>query len=52
MAFTFLNWACNASRPETINIMNSALTGYAITEGMIGSEKQRVDTTAYETNIH
>ena len=52
MDFTFLNKAYNALRPETIKKMNSALNGYAITEGMISSEKQRMDTTAYETNIH
>jgi len=52
MDFTFLNKAYNALRPETIVKMNSALNGYAITEGMISSEKQRMDTTAYETNIH
>lgn len=52
MDFTFLNKAYNALHPETIKKMNSALNGYAITEGMISSEKQRMDTTAYETNIH
>jgi IS5 family transposase len=52
MDFTFLNKAYNALRPEVIKSMNSALNGYAITEGMISSEKQRMDTTAYETNIH
>ena len=52
MDFTFLNRAYNALRSETITKMNSALNGYAITEGMISSEKQRMDTTAYETNIH
>ena len=52
MDFTFLNKAYNALRRETIDKMNSVLNGYAITEGMISSEKQRMDTTAYETNIH
>jgi transposase, IS5 family len=52
MDFTFLNRAYNALRPDTITRMNSVLNGYAIMEGMISSEKQRMDTTAYETNIH
>ena len=36
----------------TIDTMNAILTGYAITEEMISREKQRMDTTVYETNIH
>jgi transposase, IS5 family len=52
MDFTFLNRAYNALRPTTIDKMNDILTGYAITEEMISSEKQRMDTTVYETNIH
>ena len=52
MDFTFLNKAYNALRQETIDQMNGVLNGYAITEEMISSEKQRMDTTAYETNIH
>jgi len=52
MDFTFLNRAYNALRPTTIDKMNDILTGYAITEEMISGEKQRMDTTVYETNIH
>jgi len=52
MDFTFLNRTYNALRPATIDKMNDILTGYAITEEMISSEKQRMDTTVYETNIH
>ena len=52
MDFTFLNKAYHALRPVTIDKMNAILTGYAITEAKISSEKQRMDTTVYETNIH
>ena len=52
MDFTFLNRAYSGLRTETIEQMHGILTNYAITEEMISSEKQRVDTTAYETNIH
>jgi len=52
MDFTFLNRAYSALRQETIDKMNGTLNGYAISKEMISSEKQRMDTTAYETNIH
>jgi len=52
MDFTFLNKAYHALRPATIDKMNAILTGYAITEEKISGEKQRMDTTVYETNIH
>jgi len=52
MDFTFLNKAYNALRSTTLDTMNKILTGYAITEEMISGEKQRMDTTVYETNIH
>ena len=52
MDFTFLNKAYHALRPVTIDKMNDILTGYAITEKMISGQKQRMDTTVYETNIH
>ncbi len=52
MDFTFLNKAYSCLRQDTIDKMNGILTNYAITEEMISSEKQRMDTTAYETNIH
>ncbi len=52
MDFTFLNKAYSRLRTETIEQMHDVLTNYAITEEMISSQKQRVDTTAYETNIH
>jgi len=52
MDFTFLNRAYTALRAETLAQMNAALTRYAITAEMISGEKQRMDTTVYETNIH
>lgn len=52
MDFTFLNRAYTSLQQETIDKMNTVLNGYAITEELISSEKQRMDTTAYETNIH
>jgi IS5 family transposase len=52
MDFTFLNRAFSSLSEMTMEKMNTILTGYAITEDMISSEKQRMDTTVYETNIH
>lgn len=52
MDFTFLNRAYTALGASTIDKMNAVLTGYAITTEMISGEKQRMDTTVYETNIH
>ncbi len=52
MDFTFLNRAFSSLSATTMEKMNAVLTGYAISEEMISSEKQRMDTTAYETNIH
>jgi IS5 family transposase len=52
MDFTFLNRAYSALHPGTVELMTSVLRTYAIAEGLISSEKQRMDTTAYETNIH
>jgi len=52
MDFTFLNKAYSCLRQETMDRMNGILTNYAIAEELISGEKQRMDTTAYETNIH
>jgi len=52
MDFTFLNRAFSSLSATTMEKMNAILTGYAISEEMISSEKQRMDTTVYETNIH
>ncbi len=35
-----------------MDALNEVLTRYAVQEGKIGGEKQRMDTTVYETNIH
>ena len=52
MDFSFLNRAYNALSATTTDNMNDILTGYAISQEMISGEKQRMDTTVYETNIH
>jgi transposase, IS5 family len=52
MDFTFLNRAYTALRPETLDQMNAVLSRYALTAEMISGEKQRMDTTVVETNIH
>lgn len=52
MDFTFLNRAYTALRPETLDQINAVLTHYALTAEMISGEKQRMDTTVVETNIH
>ncbi len=52
MDYTFLNKAYNALRSETMDIMNAVLNDYAVAKGKISGEKQRMDTTVYETNIH
>ncbi len=52
MDFTFLNKAFCALSAETLEAMNQALSQSAVQEGKISGEKQRMDTTVYETNIH
>ena len=52
MDFTFLCKAYTALTEETWKAINEALSGYAKKEEKITSEKLRIDTTAYETNIH
>lgn len=52
MDFTFLNKAFCVLSAKTLEAMNQGVAGYAIAHGKIGSEKQRLDTTVYETNIH
>lgn len=52
MDFTFLNKALCALSPETVMAMNDLLAQYAVAEEKISGEKQRMDTTVYETNIH
>jgi len=52
MDFTFLNKASCALSAQTLEAMNEALSQYAVQEEKISGEKQRMDTTVYETNIH
>ncbi len=52
MDFTFLNRTFTALQAPTLLMMNTVLANYAITTEMICGEKQRMDTTVYETNIH
>ena len=52
MDFTFLCKAFTALSEATWKAINGALSVYAIEEEKITAEKLRLDTTAYETNIH
>jgi IS5 family transposase len=52
MDFTFLNKASCVLSAKTLEAMNEALSQYAVQEEKISGEKQRMDTTVYETNIH
>ena len=52
MDFTFLCKAFTALSEETWKTINESLSGYAKKEEKITAEKLRLDTTAYETNIH
>ena len=52
MDFTFLNKASCALSAKTLEAMNEALSQYAVQEEKISGEKQRMDTTVYEINIH
>jgi len=52
MDFTFLNKAFGVLSARTLEQMNRVLADYAVREGMICGDKQRMDTTVYETNIH
>ena len=52
MDFTFLSKAFCAIRDGTWDVVNKAVLGFAKAEGKVSGEKLRVDTTAYETNVH
>jgi IS5 family transposase len=52
MDYTFLCKAFTALTEETWGAINGALCGYAKKEEKITSGKLRLDTTAYEANIH
>ena len=52
MDYTFLCKAFTALSEETWKAINEVLSGYAKKKEKITGEKLRLDTTAYETNIH
>ena len=52
MDFTFLCKAFTALSEETWKSVNEALSKYAKKKEKIMTEKLRMDTTAYEANIH
>ncbi|NQV34492.1 MAG: ISNCY family transposase, partial [Phycisphaeraceae bacterium] len=52
MDFTFLNKAYNALEASTVEQMVGILADFARSNKLISGKKQRMDTTAYETNIH
>lgn len=52
MDYTFLCKVFNALSEEKWKAINGALSGYAKEKEKITAEKLRLDTTAYETNIH
>jgi IS5 family transposase len=52
MDYTFLCRAFSSLSVETWKAMNELLGGYAKAEEKITGEKVRLDTTAYETNVH
>jgi IS5 family transposase len=52
MDYSFACKAFGVLSPETWKAMNQALNQYAKAEKKISSEDLRLDTTAYETNIH
>ena len=52
MDFTFLSKALGVLSAQTLAGMNQVVATYAAATGKISGEKQRLDTTVYETNIH
>jgi len=52
MDYSFLNKAFGILSDRTWKIMNRVLARYAKEQEKISSEKLRLDTTVYETNIH
>ena len=52
MDVTFLNRAFCVLSARTLEKMNQIMACYAMQEGKIHPDKQRMDTTVYETNIH
>jgi IS5 family transposase len=52
MDYSFLNKASCIIRETTWEAINEAMAHEAVQQGKISSEKCRMDTTVYETNIH
>ena len=52
MDFTFLNKAYGTLSETTLQKMNGILSHYALEQEKICPDRQRMDTTVYETNIH
>ena len=52
MDFTFLCKALNVLKKTTAAALNETLARHALAEELISGDKQRMDTTACETNIH
>ena len=52
MDFTFLNKAIGILPVSVIAKMHQVMNKYAVKQGKIGGEYQRMDATVYETNIH
>ena len=52
MDYSFLSKAHSALSEATWRAINEALAQYAKEQGKISGDKLRMDTTAYETNIH
>jgi IS5 family transposase len=52
MDFTFLSKALGVLSAETLAAMNQGVATYAVATGQISGEKERLDSTVYETNIH
>ena len=52
MDFTFLSKALGVLSAQTLAGMNQVVATHAVAMGKISGEKQRLDTTVYETNIH
>ena len=52
MDFTFLSRAFGVIREETWKRINDLLAEYGKAKEKVTGEKLRVDTTAYETNVH
>ena len=52
MDFTFLNKAYGTLSETTLQKMNGILSHYALEQEKIRPDRQRLDSTVYETNIH